>query len=319
MPTWAWAVTLPTLALVVVADLAFSRREGGEPGLRTSALWTLGVLALGTGFGLLLGFSSAPTTAGQFFAGWLTEFSLSLDNLFVFALLIGLSAVPGRLRGRVLLAGILISLLLRGVFIAGGAAALSHYHWVLYMFGGFLLLTSLRFGMSSGAVTAPRIRPNPASGSVLGLIVVIGVTDVIFAMDSVPAVFGLTRDPALVFATNAFALLGLRHMYFLIGGLLGRLAHLQAGLTVVLAFIGVKLIAEGLTASGVREVGRVPVPQIGPGLSLAVIASVLVTATITSLATSRRRKRVSPRPAAESDERPPHRGLPAESPRWPAA
>ncbi len=315
VPAWAWAATIAALGVLLAADFVLSARRRRPARLAESALWTLATIVAAAGFGALLAITASRTAAGQFYAGWLTEYSLSLDNLFVFAVLIGGSAVPRRLHGRVLLAGILLALALRGVVIGLGAAALSRFGWVEYLFGAFLLYTAYRLVRSRGddepdaraggpLRAARRLLPvtTEAEGGrlvtrtggrwratpVLVLIIALGATDVLFALDSIPAIFGLTRDPFLVFTANLFALLGLRHLYFIVGGLLGRLAYLSAGLAGVLAFIGIKIMSEALRHSGVHRLGPVPVPEIGAGLSLAIIAALITITAVVSLATQRR-------------------------------
>ncbi len=332
VPLWLWVVVLTVVLAVAAADVIHaSRSHGREPGLREAALWTGGVVSLGALFGLALAAVAGPKASGQFYAGWLTEYSLSLDNLFVFVLLIGGSGIPARLRSRVLLAGIGLALLLRAVFIAAGAAALNRFDWVLYIFGAVLLVTAVRMAAGRGgppdpAGAGPRI-PGPKifrrglagrltrhpHGPLLVLVAAIAGADLVFAMDSIPAVFGLTRDPYLVLAANVFALLGLRHLYFLIGGLLDRLVHLSAGLSAILAFIGVKLIAEALADSGVHRVGPVPVPHITTWMSLCVIGGVLAVVTVTSLLATRNRAGLSPSRSGHPAERPPRRARPSES------
>jgi tellurite resistance protein TerC len=334
VPLWLWGVALAVVLAVVAADvLLASRSRGHEPGLREAALCTAGVVALGALFGVALATVAGPKASGQFYAGWLTEYSLSLDNLFVFVLLIGRSGIAGRLRSRVLLAGIGLALLLRAVFIAAGAAALNRFDWVLYIFGAILLVTAVRMATGRGGPPDPasagpslpgpgRLRRGIAGrlkshrhGALFALIAAIAGADVVFAMDSIPAVFGLTRDPYLVLAANVFALLGLRHLYFLIGGLLDRLVHLTAGLSAILAFIGAKLIAEALADSGVHRVGPVPVPHIDTWVSLCVIGGVLAVVTVTSLVATRHRdgREVSPSRSGHPAERPPRPGRPSES------
>ena len=332
VPLWLWGVALAVVLAVVATDLFLaSRSRGREPGLREAALCTAGVVALGALFGLALAGVAGPKASGQFYAGWLTEYSLSLDNLFVFVLLIGRSGIEGRLRSRVLLAGIGLALLLRAVFIAAGAAALNRFDWVLYIFGAVLLVTAVRLatgraGPPDPAGPGPRI-PGPKflrvgltgrlmrhrNGPMLVLIGAIAGADVVFAMDSIPAVFGLTRDPYLVLAANVFALLGLRHLFFLIGGLLDRLVHLTAGLSAILAFIGVKLIAEALADSGVHQIGPVPIPHIDTWVSLCVIGGVLIVVTVTSLLATRNRRTLSSSRSAHPAERPPRPARPSES------
>ena len=332
VPLWLWGVALAVVLAVVATDLFLaSRSRGREPGLREAALCTAGVVALGALFGLALAGVAGPKASGQFYAGWLTEYSLSLDNLFVFVLLIGRSGIKGRLRSRVLLAGIGLALLLRAVFIAAGAAALNRFDWVLYIFGAVLLVTAVRLatgraGPPDPAGPGPRI-PGPKflrvgltgrlmrhrNGPMLVLIGAIAGADVVFAMDSIPAVFGLTRDPYLVLAANVFALLGLRHLFFLIGGLLDRLVHLTAGLSAILAFIGVKLIAEALADSGVHQIGPVPIPHIDTWVSLCVIGGVLIVVTVTSLLATRNSRTLSSSRSAHPAERPPRPARPSES------
>jgi tellurite resistance protein TerC len=314
VPWWAWAATIGVIAVILGTELAIGLRRGArEVTLRQAAGYTAVVVAGSVLFGLSLHWLGHPAAAGQFFAGWLTEYSLSLDNLFIFVLLIGGSSVPKALHSRVLLLGVVMALILRGLFIAVGAAAISRFGWVLYIFGALLIYTAARLAFSRGATAPPgdgavlrlaarfipvsrdgdsgrlltRSRGRLLATPLLFLIVAVGGTDLIFALDSIPAIFGLTREPYLVFTANALALLGLRQLYFLISGLLRRLVHLSVGLSVILGFIGVKLITEALADSGVHRVGPVPVPHISTGLSLAVIGGVLLTVTVTSLLATR--------------------------------
>ena len=217
------------------------------------------------------------------------------------------------------------------MFIAAGAAALNRFDWVLYIFGAVLIVTAVRMAAGRGSPPDP-LHPGPKlpgpailwrglagrlvrhpHGPLLILIAAIAGADLVFAMDSIPAVFGLTRDPYLVLAANVFALLGLRHLYFLIGGLLDRLVHLSAGLSAILAFIGLKLIAEALGDSGVHRVGPVPVPHITTWMSLCVIGGVLAVVTVTSLLATRNRAGLSSSRSAHPAERPPRRARPSES------
>ena len=334
VPAWAWAVTIAAVGGLIVADLLVSYRRTRPVRMAEAAWWTLATIGLAVAFGALLAISAGGTSAGQFFAGWLTEYSLSLDNLLVFIILVGRSKVPRQQQSRVVLAGILLALVFRGAVIALGAAALHRFGWVEYLFGAFLLYTAAQVvrqrssadgtgGLSAlsqpAGHPAPAGRPpqaGPAAGPtqqpalrgsgarlaarlsrsgrvtpVVMLIIALGVTDVMFAFDSIPAIFGLTRDPFLVFSANLFALLGLRHLYFLTGGLLSRLVFLPVGLAVVLTFIGLKLVAEALRADGVTHLGPVPVPGITAWLSLVIIISVLTVTAVASIIASRRRSR----------------------------
>ena len=360
VPVWGWVAVAGGLAVLLCVDLLASSRRNRPVRMAEAAGWTLIAVLLAVGFGALLAATSGGTPAGQFFAGWLTEYSLSLDNLLVFVILISRSSVPAQLHGRVVLAGIGIAVVLRGIVIALGAAALHRFGWLEFLFAGFLLYTAAqvarrgaepqvaagpgagrgtgaspaagggqRCGTASGTPMAGSVMPmagggTPMAGSVtpqghprgigarvaawltrghvagpvLTLVIALGVTDVMFALDSIPAVFGLTRDPFLVFSANVFALLGLRHLYFLVAGLLARLAYLQAGLCIILAFIGVKLLAEALHASGVTRVGPVPVPLVSASLSLVIIALVLAVTTLASVLVTRRRARRAELPGA---------------------
>src|SRR6516164_6805636 len=292
VPLWAWAATVAALGVLLGADLLVSARRRGPERLGEAALWTAGTIALAVAFGALVATVGSGAAAGQFFAGWLTEYSLSLDNLLVFILLISGSGVARQYHSRVLLLGILLALLLRGLLIAVGGAALQQFAWVEYLFGGFLVYTAARMafrrpdpagtGGGGGLRVARRIVPVAPEGvgarlttrvrgrrhatPLLILVIAIGVTDVLFAVDSIPAIFGLTHDPFLVFSANLFALLGLRHLYFLVAALLARLVYLQAGLCVVLAFIGVKLLADALHGSGVTSQGPICGTGTGPRL-----------------------------------------------------
>ncbi len=324
IPLWAWAVTITALALLIAADLVISGRRRRPASLAEAALWTAATIALAVAFGALIGAAGRGAAAGQFFAGWLTEYSLSLDNLLVFVLLISGSGVARRYHGRVLLLGILLALLLRAVLIGIGGAALHQFRWSEYVFGGLLIFAAIRMairrgagpagsgpgGAQSGASgpgglarAAQSIVPVAAEGEagrltvlrdgrryatpLLLLALAVGVTDLLFALDSIPAIYGLTRDPFLVFSANLFALLGLRHLYFLLGGLLERLVYLPVGLAVLLGFIGIKLIGEAMRGYGIDHLGPVPVPAVSATVSLAVIAGVLAVTAIASGVTTR--------------------------------
>src|SRR5262245_35890662 len=352
VPIWGWVAVAVGLAVLLCVDLVASSRRNRPVRMSEAAGWTLVAVLLAVGFGALLAATTGGTAAGQFFAGWLTEYSLSLDNLLVFVILISRSSVPARLHGRVVLAGIGIAVVLRGIVIGVGAAALQRFGWLEFLFAGFLLYTAVQVarrgagpqvaaGPEAGRLTGPRpathsgergtgsgtpvatgataeeappgigtrvaawLTRGHASGPVLTLVIALGVTDVMFALDSIPAVFGLTRDPFLVFSANVFALLGLRHLYFLVAGLLARLAYLQTGLCIILAFIGAKLLGEALRGVGVTKLGPIPVPQVSSWLSLVIIILVLATTAVASVLATRRRARNAklPGPAACDGQR----------------
>ncbi|BBA96660.1 putative integral membrane export protein [Actinacidiphila reveromycinica] len=305
-----WALTLAGLIALIGADFLIGRSPR-DVSVREAGLWT-GVWTVLAGLfcaGLLVFAGAGP--AGEFLAGYVTEKSLSVDNLFVFVLVMAKFAVPSPYRQRVLLVGVLIALLLRAVFIAAGATLVAGFSWVFFVFGAFLLRTAWK--LAGEAVAGPAreeeyeenrllraVRRRVPSTSryhgtllfvtengrrlmtpMLVVMLAIGTTDVLFALDSIPAIFGLTQDPYIVFTANAFALMGLRQLYFLVGGLLGRLVHLAYGLSLVLGFIGVKLVLHALHEAG-AHVPEIPVP-----VSLGVILAVLAVTTVTSLLASR--------------------------------
>lgn len=306
-----WALTIVGLCGLIAADFLIGRRPH-EVSAKEAGVWTLVWTGLAVLFGLGVLVFSGARGAGEFFAGFITEKSLSVDNLFVFVLIMAKFSVPSRYQQRVLLVGVLIALVLRAVFIAAGAAVISAFSWVFYLFGAFLVYTAFelvrearsgersaeyeqnrllrtlerRFGVADryhGTALFVRRRGRRVMTPMLVVMLAIGSTDMLFALDSIPAIFGLTQDPYIVFAANAFALMGLRQLYFLIGGLLKRLVHLSYGLSLILGFIGVKLVLHALHESGVH------VPEIGLPVSLGFIVLVLTVTTLTSLRASRKR------------------------------
>ena len=310
IPTWVWAITIGGLLAVLAADLVLVDRRPHEVTVGEAARWVVFYIALAVGFGLGLARLEGGGYAKEFFAGYITEYSLSVDNLFVFVIIMSAFAVPRIHQHKVLVFGILTALILRGVFIAVGAAAISAFEWIFYFFGAFLVYTAYRLaaghepgegeyrenaalrlarrvlpmtGRYHGAKTVVKLGGRRFVTPMLVVMIAIGTTDVLFALDSIPAIFGLTKEPYLVFTANAFALMGLRQLYFLIGGLLARLVYLSKGLAIILGFIGVKLIFEALASSGVDWA-----PHIGIGLSLGVIVGVLAVTTVASLVRVRR-------------------------------
>jgi tellurite resistance protein TerC len=321
VPLWVWGVTLLGLLAVLAVDLFAVGRKPHEVSLREAGLWVAAMAALAIAFGLGLSHLAGPTYGGQFFAGWITEYSLSMDNLFVFVIIIARFRVPRDYQHRVLLVGVLIALLLRGVFIGLGSAVVATFDWVFYFFGAFLVYTAVKLatghgGAASGAGPAEpkenglvrfvrrfyptvdeyhgtalttRIAGRRALTPMTLVILAIGAADLLFALDSIPAVFGLTQQAYIVFTANLFALLGLRQLYFLIGGLLDRLVYLSTGLSVVLGFIGLKMVIEALHGSGVEHLGPVALPSFSIPFSLGVIVVTLAATTVLSLTVGRRR------------------------------
>jgi tellurite resistance protein TerC len=319
----AWAVTLIGVGALLLFDLAIVGRRPHEPTMRECVLWVIFYVGLAGAFGLGLWALAGPDWAGQFFAGWVTEYSLSVDNLFVFVIIMARFAVPRTAQQKVLLVGIVLALVMRGMFIAVGAAAIDRFDWVFYLFGGFLIYTAARLASGGGddddgdfqenRVTRWIRRVMPLSDRynnahmtirvggrrlltpMLVVMIAIGTTDLIFALDSIPAIFGLTQAPYLVFTANVFALMGLRQLYFLLGGLLDRLVYLSVGLSLVLCFIGAKLVLEALHANNVPFINDGdPVgwaPRLSTSTSLAVIIGTLLLTTAASLLKSRRTAR----------------------------
>jgi TerC family integral membrane protein len=307
---WLWSATIAAVVALLALDFALTRRPH-EVSLKEASLWSAFYIALPLAFGVFILSRYGTTTGVEYYTGYLVEKSLSVDNLFVFILLLSSFAVPRELQQRALLFGIVGALVLRGIFIAIGAAAIQQLSFAFLVFGLILAVTGvqlLREALSGHEkeVDVDNMRTvrflrrfAPISGRYHGtsllvrengvrmltpfavVIVVIFITDVIFAIDSVPAVYGITGDPYLVFATNAFALLGLRALYFLLEGALSRLVHLSFGLAFILFFIGAKLVLHW--AHDEFE----GVPEIPTSWSLVVIVLTLATVTVTSLVATR--------------------------------
>jgi tellurite resistance protein TerC len=319
--TWVWLVTVGAAALFLAVDVFVIGRRPHEPSMRelsvVLAAYVVGALIFGAGIWWFAG----ARYAGEYYAGWLTEYSLSIDNLFVFILIMARFAVPKALQQSALLVGIILALILRGAFIAAGAAAIATFSWVFYLFGAFLVVTAVRLARSGatgeaqeGAEDGPgeesrlvrRVRRHLPSTQewhgahltvrlggrrvvtpMLLVLLALGTTDLLFALDSIPAIYGLTSEPYLVLMANIFALMGLRQLYFLIGGLLQRLVYLSIGLSVLLGFIGVKLILHALHenrlpfVNGGHGVGWAP--DIPIWVSLLAILGTLTVTTVASL------------------------------------
>ncbi|MEW2272445.1 TerC family protein [Streptomyces griseofuscus] len=321
-----WVLTVVGLVALIGIDFLIGRKPH-EVSIKEAGVWTVVWIVLAGLFGLGLFLFGGGQPAGEFFAGYITEKSLSVDNLFIFVLIMTKFAVPALYQQRVLLIGVLIALVLRAVFIAAGAAIVTNFSWVFYLFGAFLIWTAWklvqearaddeggeefeenrllkaaerRFGVADryhGTKLWIRQNGKRIMTPMLVVMLAIGTTDVLFALDSIPAIFGLTQDPYIVFTANAFALMGLRQLYFLLGGLLKKLVHLSYGLSVILGFIGVKLVLHALHESGV------PVPEISIPVSLGVICAVLVVTTVTSLMASRKQAAVAAGADCESAEK----------------
>jgi tellurite resistance protein TerC len=318
VPGWLWIKSIGLLVVLLAIDVLVVGRHPHEPSLRECAVAIGGYVGLAVLFGLGVWWFSGAEYAGEFYAGWLTEYSLSIDNLFVFVIIMARFQVPRPYQQTALLVGIALALAMRGVFIAVGAAAIETFSWVFYVFGAFLVYTAVRLATQRESHDddfkenrllrwARRTLPSTADWNGVHLtarvdgrrlltpmfvvIVALGTTDLLFALDSIPAIFGLTQEPYLVLTANVFALMGLRQLYFLIGGLLERLVYLSLGLSLVLAFIGVKLVLEALHQNELPFVNGgapVPVPEVPTLVSLVVILGVLAVTAAASLLASRR-------------------------------
>ncbi|MEV5810975.1 TerC family protein [Streptomyces mutabilis] len=307
-----WLLTVAGLCVLVAADF-FIGRKPHDVSIREAGIWTAVWVVLACLFGVGLWAAAGGAPAGEFFAGYITEKSLSVDNLFVFVLIMAKFAVPSQYQQRVLMVGVIVALVLRAAFIAAGAAIISAFSWVFYIFGAFLIWTAWklvqdarkgghdeeyeenkllksiehRFGVADryhGTKLWIEENGKRVMTPMLVVMLAIGSTDVLFALDSIPAIYGLTQDPYIVFTANAFALMGLRQLYFLIGGLLKKLVHLSYGLSIILGFIGVKLVLHALHESGVH------VPEISIPFSLGFIVLVLAVTTVTSLVAARKQE-----------------------------
>ncbi len=317
--TTVWVVTLVVTLAALLVDVLVIGRRPHEPSTREVSRHLAFYLSLAVLFGIGIYVVSGPRYAGEFFAGWLTEYSLSIDNLFIFIIIMSKFAVPRELQQTALLIGIILALVFRGIFIAVGAAAINQFSWVFYLFGLFLVWTAISLAREGAEeeqqYDEPRLvgyvrRHFPVSEEWHGtklfervggqrvmtpmflVILALGMTDLLFALDSIPAIYGLTREPYLVFTANVFALMGLRQLYFLIGGLLQRMVYLGYGLAFLLFFIGVKLILHALHENELPFInGGEPVdwaPEIPIWASLVTIVATLAVTAVASLVHDRR-------------------------------
>ncbi|MDO5700339.1 MAG: TerC family protein [Bowdeniella nasicola] len=312
---------MSVILTVIVLDLLWVVRRPHIPTMRECSIWVGFYVMAAIIFGGVLALVANTQLATEFYAGWLTEYSLSIDNLFIFVIILARFNVPPNRQQEVLMIGIIIALVLRGIMILIGASIIERFSWVFFIFGAFLLWTAISLIRSHGededyeenrlVMLMRRFLPihteydgmklrTVVEGKRLWtpLIIVImalGSTDLMFALDSIPAIFGLTQDPFIVFSTNLFALMGLRQLYFLLGGLLDRLIYLPYGLAAILAFIGVKLIMEALHTNTLSFInGGEPlagVPEIPILVSLGIIVVVLAVTTFASLYVSRKHAR----------------------------
>lgn len=313
VPVWFEAVALTVIVLILVGDILLAYLRPHVPSTRESALWIGFYVVLALGFAALLWWVSGAERAGQFVAGWLTEYSLSVDNLFVFLLIMGRFAVPRAAQQTVLMGGVIIALVFRGIFIVIGAQLIEHFSWIFYLFGAFLVYTAINQAITGtedeeanenrfiqwmrrrirmtdqfeGARLRTTVDGKRMLTPVLLVLLALGTTDLLFALDSIPAIFGITSDAFLVFTANVFALMGLRQLYFLLGALIDKLEYLTYGIAVILAFIGVKLILEAMHQNELPFIngghGLEWAPEIPTWLSLVVIVVAMAVAVGASL------------------------------------
>lgn len=330
VPAWVWLATIGGLAVLMAVDLFIVDRKPHEVGVGEATRWVAFYVFCAVLFGLVVWYFAGGGFAFEYFAGYITEYSLSVDNLFIFVIIMTTFGVPVIHQHRVLLVGVVLALVMRGMFIAAGAALISRFSWVFYLFGALLIYLGWQQVRHSSSSDDEEYRENIALRLLRKLVPVtaeyhgtrlttklhgkrwvtpmlvvmfaIGTTDLIFALDSIPAIFGLTQEAFLVFTANAFALMGLRQLYFLIGGLLSRLVYLHIGLGVVLGFIGIKLMLEALHDNGLPVVGlpAEAAPAVNIQLSLGVIIGVLIVTTVASLLKVRR----NPAAAQQADKKP---------------
>lgn len=313
--TLEWSITLAVTIGVLVFDVVVIARDPHEPSMRECATALSFYVGAALAFGLFVWVHHGHDYGIEFYTGWLTEYSLSIDNLFVFIILMSALKVPRKYQQEALLVGIVLALIFRGIFIALGYALIENFSWVFYLFGAFLVYTAVGLVRSYRAadeehpednvvVTFARKHLNVGekyhglklwyreNGSrvvspIVIVIIALGVTDILFALDSIPAIFGITEEPYLVFTANVFALMGLRQLYFLLGGLLQRLVYLSLGLAFILAFIGVKLVLHALHVNELPFINGgehvTAAPEISSLVSLAVIVTTLVVTAVASL------------------------------------
>lgn len=301
VPLWAWAAVLAVILAMLAVDLV-AHRTAHVVSVKEAGLWSAVWVSLGLAFGGVIWWAYGAQAGGEYYAGYLIEKSLAVDNVFVFALIFTYFAVPREYQHRVLFYGVLGALVFRAIFIAGGAVLIENFAWILYAFGAFLVYTGWKMFRHRDDELDPSRNPVlrwvkkrvPSTDEYHGqkfwvkqagtwvatplffVLVMVETTDIIFAVDSIPAIFAVTQDPFLVFTSNAFAILGLRAMYFLLADLIHRFVYLKAGLAAILVFVGVKML--------LLDVYKVPI-----WLSMSVIVTSITVAVVASLRATRDR------------------------------
>lgn len=313
LPLWFEITSITVLTLIVIADLVLAYKRPHIPSTKESSLWVGFYVVLALVFAVLMFFFAGAEHAGQFIAGWLTEYSLSIDNLFVFVIIMARFSVPRKYQQEVLMVGIIIALVLRGIFILLGASLIENFSWIFYLFGAFLLYTAIGQAFQSteemderessiirmlrkrihisndfdGAKLRTTIDGTRVFTPIIVVFIALGTTDLVFALDSIPAIFGITSSAFIVFTANIFALMGLRQLYFLLGDLIDKLVYLKYGIAFILAFIGVKLVSHALHNNELPFINGgkhvVWAPEIPTLLSLGVILASMAVAVVASL------------------------------------
>ncbi len=322
---WIWEVTIGATIVFFIFDVWHMRRNPHEPTMKECLRALSFYVGAAVAFGVGVWQTAGSRYGGEFFAGWLTEYSLSIDNLFIFIIIMSKFSVPREYQQTALMIGIVLALVMRGIFIAVGAAAINNFSWVFYLFGAFLVITAVNLAREGHedeqGYDEPRLvrwvrKHLPVSEDWNGVkffirengsrlltpmsmvVLTLGMTDLLFALDSIPAIYGLTEEPYLVLTANVFALMGLRQLYFLIGGLLQRLVYLSYGLAFLLLFIGVKLILHAMHENelpflnGGEHIGWAP--DIPIWLSLVVILGTLVVTAVASLMSDKSKRDPAP-------------------------
>ncbi|MFO7589587.1 MAG: TerC family protein [Acidimicrobiia bacterium] len=311
---WLWTGVIVFILGMLAIDLLVFQKETHAVEMREAVAWSVVWITCGLAFAGVIWVIGGSKPAGEYIAGYLIEKSLSVDNIFVFALVLSYFAVPPKLQHRVLFYGVLGALVMRAIFIVVGAALLEQFHWMIYIFGGFLIITGVRMARHGEVEVHPEKNPllkllrraipltpdyrgdkffvregvRRYATPLLAVLIVVETTDVVFAVDSIPAIFAVTDDTFIVFTSNAFAILGLRALYFVLAGAMGRFVYLKMGLATVLVYVGIKMV--------ISEWYKIPI-----GISLGVIAVILTVAIGASLLKTRKGPDGAPTPALHEE------------------
>ena len=292
--TSTWIITIAVLAAIILFDLGLAViRRNKQTSMLEASFWTVFYIGTAIIFGALLPHWASNQGQKEFFAGWLTEYALSVDNIFVFIIILASLKVQKEMQQLVLLLGIMLTIAIRGLLIPLGAALISRFASVFFLFGIFLIYTAWQLAKENedeewkeGKVVA--ILKKRGFSTFAIALVALGLTNLVFSLDSIPAIFGLTKDPYIVTTANVFALMGLRQLYFLLEGLLARLVYLSKGLSFILGFIGIKMIMEAFHGISIDDIAGVQIPEVSLEVSLGVIIAALLITTVASLTATRK-------------------------------